>query len=112
MNAAAITAFSTRAAATGAALWPATVLLGGVEYAAQVPEPKVMGNIISGGEESAGELVVRILVADLATRPSAQQELRWKRAGEAGYRAPRWWVDSVRKSPLDVEWVLVCTPKN
>lgn len=112
MDAESMREFSGRAAAVGGSLWPGVVLLGGVEYAATVPEPRVQGSLVPGGEIGTGELVVRILKSVLVVEPGREQVLQWKRPAEAGWRTPKWWVDTVEGSPLDVEWVLRCSVKN
>jgi hypothetical protein len=104
--------FSTRAAAVGRAMCPALVRLGGAgsEIPATVAEPERMAALVAGGEVEEGELVARILKADLATRPAENQVLEWKRPGETTLRPVRWWVSNVKDHPHDVEWVLTCIP--
>lgn len=111
MNLAAIQAFSARAAAVSLA--PAIVLIAGTEYPATVPEPRVLGNLIDGGEEiAAATLSARILLTDLATAPAVNQPLQWKRPAEATWRTTTWLIDEIRRSPIDAEWLITCSPKN
>lgn len=114
MNAASIAAFASQSAAAGAALWPAVIVLGNAteEVPACVPEPRFEAILISGVEEISGALVARVKLTDLPDKPATQQALRWKRPGETGYRAQVWWIDQVKRSPLDSEWHIVCVPKN
>lgn len=112
MNSTDLLAFSTRAAATGAELWPASVLIAGETYTATVPEPRVIGSLINGGEILEGTLTARVLVADLSTAPAANQQLQWKRPADATWRPEKWWIDDVKRSPLDVEWYITCSIKN
>ena len=105
-------AFSSRAAAVGGALWPGIVLIDGEEYAATVPEPRMLTGLISGGETGEGSLVARVSLDILPIAPDANQELRWKRPGESSYRPRAWWIEDVRKSPIDTEWVITCVVKN
>ncbi len=111
MDLADIQAFSKRGAELGSTLWAATVLLAGEEYAATVPDPRVSADL-EVGQTFAGLLVVRISTTLIEEKPAADQALQWKRPTEADWRSPKWWVDTVTKSPLDSEWVLSCSPKN
>jgi hypothetical protein len=104
--------FSARTADLNGELWPAVILLGGAEYAAAVPEPRVIPSLITGGEIMDGQLVARVKTSLMPTKPLDNQPLRWKRPGEATWRTEVWWVGDVTKSPLDVEWVIRCGPKN
>ena len=113
MDAADLLAFSARAAEVNGELWPATILLGEDEYAAAVPEPRVIPMVVDGGEIiDGGQLVARVKITDMAEKPANNQALTWKRAGEEEYRPEVWWVTDVTRSPLDAEWVLRCGPKN
>lgn len=114
MNAAAVSAFSAQAAAAGAALWPAVIVLGdgSTEIPACVPEPRFTADISMGVEETIGSLAARVKLSDLPARPAANQQLRWKRPEETEYRPQVWWIDAVKASPLDVEWHLQCSPRN
>jgi len=112
MNSAQLQTFSARAAAVGAALWPAVVLIDGVEYPATLPEPRASAGLITGGEEIEGSLAARVLLTDLPAKPALQQALRWKRPGDAAWNATVWWIDDVDRSPIDAEWRISCVPKN
>ena len=112
MDPADILAFSARSATLGAELWPAIVLIAGVEYAATVPAPRILQTLVAGGQIIEGALSARISQELLATAPAENQPLSWKRPGETSYRADLWWVDEVRSGPLDTEWHLLCSPKN
>lgn len=104
-------AFATMAAAAGRAMGPAIVELAGVEYPATVPAPRRAAELIPGGTLDKGELKVRILEADLATRPAENSYLKWKRlAGDAW--SAEWIVTEVSDSPIDTEWHLSCVPAN
>ena len=112
MNADDLLAFSARSAVVGAALWPGLVEIDGQVYTATVPEPRMITGLISGGETGEGSLVARVSVDILPIAPPANQPLRWKRPGESAYRVREWWIEDVRKSPIDQEWVISCVVKN
>lgn len=112
MNITQLAAFSTRAAATGAALWPAIVLIAGVQYPATVTEPKLAHGLITGGEQIEGILTARILLTDLPAAPALQQALQWKRPTATTWHPVTWWIEECKKSPLDVEWQVTCAVKN
>lgn len=110
MDLADIQAFSARAAEVSLA--PATILLGGTEYAANVPAPRVQEVLINGGAESTAVLSVRLSTTLHAGEPACFQDLRWKRPAEAEWTPLIWTIAEVKKSPIDAEWHLTCTPKN
>ena len=112
MDIASLRAFTATAAAAGQSISPATVLLAGVEYSATVPTPRVTGVLGKGLTIDDGELVCRILLIDLPARPLENQPLKWKRPDETEWNAIPWWVETVSRAEMDVEWKLVCRPKN
>lgn len=112
VNLASVQAFSTRAAAVGRALCPARILLSGVEYDAAIPEPRREADLDPGGEIETGELICRLALAAHPATPAEHIPLRWKRPGETDWRPTIWVIRDVRRHPIDVEWVLTCTPRN
>jgi hypothetical protein len=112
MDLADLRAFSDHAATAGRSMCPARVLLAGVEYAATIPTPAVVGNLANGLTIDEGALVCRILLSDMPNRPMENQPLKWKRPGEENWQPVVWWVEAVTRAPQDVEWRLSCHPKN
>ena len=112
MDSSSIKAFSDLAASAGRGMNPAVILLGGEEIDATIPTPTEGLMLDLGGTGDTGSLICRILVADLATRPDENQELKWKRPGAADWEPVTWWVTTVKKAEMDVEWRLTCIPKN
>jgi hypothetical protein len=105
--------FSGRAAAVGRAMCPAELRLGGTgsTIPATIAEPQRLGVLVDGGGIDEGELIARILKADLSTRPAEQIILEWRRPGATTWQPTRWWVANVKDHPHEVEWVLTCVPK-
>jgi hypothetical protein len=112
MDAASVVEFSSRASKVGAALWPAKVLIAGVEYHATVPEPRVAMGLITGGETAEGVLTVRVDVVAMPVAPSLEQAIRWKRPTESAWNSIVWWITECRRSPIDNEWKISCIVKN
>jgi hypothetical protein len=112
MDAASVVEFSSRASKVGAALWPAKVLIAGVEYPATIPEPRVAMGLITGGETAEGALTVRVDVAAMPVAPSLDQAIRWKRPTESAWNSIVWWITECRRSPIDNEWKILCIVKN
>jgi hypothetical protein len=108
-----LAAFSTRAAATGFALWPAVVLIAGVEYAATITQPSnAAAEYVEGSEMQEGTLVARVAMAILPAAPATYQSLKWKRPGATAWHTVTWFIQEVTGTPADAEWRIVCTPKN
>lgn len=105
-------AFATSAAAAGQALSPAVVQIAGVSYPATVPTPRRTTELIAGTELADGSLIARILLTDLPVPPAEHQRLDWKRPSESAWNATAWFIQTVTRAPLDVEWHLTCTPLN
>jgi hypothetical protein len=112
VNLAAVQNFSRRGDQLGKSLMPAVVRIGAsaTEIPAILPDPRRETLAIDGGSADDGELVVRILKADLATRPAEQQRLIWKRPTESTFRTPAWRILTVRDSSLDAAWSIRCIP--
>lgn len=105
-------AFAASAAAAGQAMSPALVRIDGVTYTATVPTPRHTTELIPGAEITDGTLIARILISDLPTAPAENQKLEWKRPTESSWNSIVWFIRTVTRSPLDVEWHLSCTPHN
>ena len=104
--------FAARSAAAGQILAPAIVLIAGVQYPAVVPTPRLDNSLLAGGEVATGQLIARILLSDCPTAPAENQRLDWKRPSDPGWHPVPWFINTVSKSPLDVEWHLACVPLN
>jgi hypothetical protein len=78
MNSTQLLAFSQLSAATGEALWPATVTLGGTDYACAVVRPR-QGHQLGpfSDDPEAVTLTVRIRKALLATEPAENTAVIW-----------------------------------
>ena len=105
-------AFAATAAAAGQAMAPALVRIAGVTYPATVPTPRLSLELIPGAEFAEGALIARILLSDLPAAPAENQKLEWKRPTEAAWNPVPWFIRTVTRSPLDVEWHLACVPHN
>jgi len=113
MTSSQLLAFNQRSAATGVALWPAVVLIAGVEYDATLPQPRgFSGELIGGGEQVSGILTARVTKSQLVTAPAPYQDLKWKRPGAATWDTTTWWIEEVTGPPADAEWRITCSPKN
>ena len=112
LTAADFAAFSTSAAAAGQAMAGAVVRIAGTDYPATVPTPRLTNAQGVGGEVRDGALIARILIEDLPVPPAENQALQWKRPAAASWEPVTWFIRSVTRSPLDVEWHLQCEPMN
>ena len=104
MNAATLRSFDELAAACGEALWPDTVTIASVDYAATVTPPALTTSIGPFAEEP-GEtpLTVRIRKVTLATAPAENAFLTWS--------ARRWKIRSViGAAATEAAWTLTCEP--
>lgn len=105
MNAASLNKFSLRAAETGEALWPATVTIASVEYAAECPRPpKEKAALAEGYGEIPDTRVVRIRKTLLATAPAlnsflTMDGLQWqiRTLGGENLSSPVWVLGLERK---------------
>jgi hypothetical protein len=104
MDAEDLRAFGEDAAEAGEALWGATVKIGGVEYPAEVPVPRVKGMLVAGGEALEAELVVRIRKAVCETCPAREKELL--------HDNKKWIIREATGNTVDAVWTLRCEPKN
>jgi hypothetical protein len=104
-------AFSSASAAVGRAMAGALVEIGGVSYAATIPQPRVASELIAGGTLDGSTLTVRVTMTDLPGKPGEGTALRWKRtAGDTW--GPWWIVRTVAESPLETEYLLHCVAAN
>ena len=103
MDSASLLEFDTTAAATGQALWPATVTLGGVAVAAAVVAPRQAATLGPFAEELEPViLMVRILKSVLPEAPAANTILT--------YNSARWKIRSVTGPAHEAQWTLACEP--
>jgi hypothetical protein len=71
MNPRALSKFANRAAKVGEALWPATVIIGGIEYPAECPRRvREKVGLVPGYEEVQDQDVVRIRKENMPTAPA------------------------------------------
>jgi hypothetical protein len=104
MNAARLLAFDERAAAAGEALWPCVVRIGGTDYAAQAPKPRVNVIDLQGSTETVAELHVRLRKINHPEEPEIEQVLR--------AHGRDWWIREVRANDADAAWLLRCEARN
>jgi hypothetical protein len=113
MNAAALLAFAEKSAATGEALWLASVsIAGAAAIDAAITDPRGVPSLIPGGEIDQGELTVRIRKTLLPEAPALQSKLQWKRPEEADYREKIWQIQEVTGADCDAVWLIKCIPWN
>jgi hypothetical protein len=104
MTSASLRAFDELSAATGEALWPDTVIIGGTTYACAVVPPRE-STILSGfsDDPAAVVLTVRLRKATLATPPEENTLLTWS--------AKPWKIRSIRgHAAADAAWIINCEP--
>jgi hypothetical protein len=100
MDADDLAAFDERASAVGEALWPATVVIGGSQYAASATEPRQRDILTDGGEEVQGEeWVVRVRKSQLPVRPPRNIAL---------LGLERRWIIREVSGTLGACWILRC----
>ena len=104
MNAAQLLAFDQRAATTGEALWPCIVRIGGTDYAAQAPKPRIVTLDVQGATETVAELHIRLRKDLHPEEPEIEQVLR--------AHGRDWWVREVRANDTDAAWLIRCEAKN
>ena len=105
MNSTALNSFASRAAQVGEALWPATVTIASVEYAAECPRPpKEKASLAEGYGEIPDTRVVRIRKTLLATAPAlntflTMDSLQWqiRTLGGENLSSPVWVLGLERK---------------
>lgn len=104
MDAASLRTFDDLSAAAGQALWPATVSIGGTDYAAAVVRPRQGGMLGEFSDDpEAVTLTVRILKTVLANAPAMNAALTWD--------GKRWKIRSIRgQEATDAQWTLACDP--
>jgi hypothetical protein len=105
-------AFSVQSAAAGQAMAGALVRIAGNTYPATVPTPRLTDSLGNGVESRDGTLIARILISDLPTAPDPNQQLEWKRPTATAWEPVIWFIRTVTRSPIDVEWHLTCEPLN
>ena len=97
-------AFSQLSAAVGESLWPATVSIGGTDYACAVVRPR-QGHQLGpfSDDPEAVTLTVRIRKTLLATAPPETTPLLWE--------GSRWKVRSILgQEASEAVWTLACHP--
>jgi hypothetical protein len=104
MDAEDLQAFGEDAALVGEALWPATVTIDGVDYPAEVPEPRARVLAGMGGDVLEAELVVRIRKSVLPDRPAKEKIIR--------YDGKRWAIREPTGNACDAVWTLRCESAN
>ena len=105
MNASALNRFSTRAAETGEALWPATVIIDTISYAAECPRPRDEKRALQPGyEELPDTRTVRIRKTLLAAAPALNSYLTMD--------DKQWQIRTIGgEGPSSPVWVLGLEPK-
>lgn len=105
--------FMARAEETMQALFPATVKIGGVTYAATGVGGSAKDEYVDGGKVYEGVRFFRILKSALADRPADGTPLEWLTANGAalpvGMRA-KFKILRVPDRPQEVAWELPCEP--
>lgn len=104
MDSTSLRAFDELSAATGQALWPATVTLGGSTYPATIVRARQGGvlDTFSDNPESITQ-TIRILKVDLAAAPAENSILTWE--------TKTWKIRSIRgQEDTEAQWTLTCEP--
>ena len=96
--------------ATMLEIFPATVAIAGVDYAAAGIGGNALSDYVDGGEAIRGTRVFRVPKTALAVKPASGTALIWKTA-PAG--APsRFTVEDCPDRPHETSWHLRCVPRD
>jgi hypothetical protein len=99
MNATQLRAFDELSAAVGYALWPITVTIAAVNYAAAAPKPKPRATLEEGYESESMTHTIRIRKSILATAPARDTFLTWN--------SIEWKIRAIGgQDAANAEWVL------